>query len=224
MKKTFLTLLVGAFSFSYAQIGIGTSTPQKKLHVNGDLQVTNELNIGGSATAVGTAGTKGQMLVSNGSGVAPSWSDNSVVKMSILARKTTTATTSSTGGTSTKVIFNTMPLVDNAKVTYNSTTGNFTFVTAGYYQVLTTTHMNLSDNASGETSGTGQTTIYLNGTATANIQGQTVANYAERTENPRHTTGATFYANAGDIMTVYVSHTRPYKVMTGAATINYLGS
>ncbi|MFP3534461.1 hypothetical protein SB763_34470, partial [Burkholderia sp. SIMBA_042] len=31
-------------------IGIGTSTPQKQLHVNGALQLTNELNVGGNAS------------------------------------------------------------------------------------------------------------------------------------------------------------------------------
>ncbi|MCT2560410.1 beta strand repeat-containing protein [Chryseobacterium herbae] len=54
-------------------IGAGTTTPQRKLHVAGGLQVTNELNVGGSATAAGSAGTTGQVLTSNGAGAAPSW-------------------------------------------------------------------------------------------------------------------------------------------------------
>ncbi|REC79535.1 hypothetical protein DRF60_06855 [Chryseobacterium elymi] len=54
-------------------VGIGTQTPQKKLHVNGALQVTNELNVGGTTNTAGSAGTTGQMLSSNGAGVAPSW-------------------------------------------------------------------------------------------------------------------------------------------------------
>jgi len=53
--------------------GIGTSTPQKQLHVNGALQVTNELNVGGNASTAGSAGTAGQILTSNGSGTPPSW-------------------------------------------------------------------------------------------------------------------------------------------------------
>ncbi|PWW25972.1 hypothetical protein [Chryseobacterium sp. AG844] len=53
--------------------GIGTETPQKKLHVNGDLQVTKELNVGGDGTTAGSAGTAGQVLTSNGAGVAPTW-------------------------------------------------------------------------------------------------------------------------------------------------------
>jgi len=54
--------------------GIGTATPQKQLHVNGALQVTNELNVGGNATTAGSAGTSGQVLVSAGAGLAPAWS------------------------------------------------------------------------------------------------------------------------------------------------------
>ncbi|WP_131401686.1 tail fiber domain-containing protein [Chryseobacterium sp. JM1] len=54
-------------------VGIGTATPQKKLHVNGTLQVTNELNVGGDATTAGSAGTTGQVLTSAGTGAAPTW-------------------------------------------------------------------------------------------------------------------------------------------------------
>ncbi|WP_048502105.1 hypothetical protein [Chryseobacterium sp. BLS98] len=54
-------------------VGIGTQTPQKLLHVNGALQVTNEINVGGNATTAGSAGTTGQILTSNGAGAAPTW-------------------------------------------------------------------------------------------------------------------------------------------------------
>jgi len=54
-------------------VGIGTQTPQKTLHVNGSLQVVNELNVGGNATTAGSAGTTGQILTSNGAGAAPTW-------------------------------------------------------------------------------------------------------------------------------------------------------
>jgi len=57
----------------FSQVGINTATPQKQLHVNGSLQVTNELSVGGNATTAGSAGSIGQYLVSNGSGAAPSW-------------------------------------------------------------------------------------------------------------------------------------------------------
>lgn len=55
------------------RVGVGTTTPQKTHHVNGSLQVVNELNVGGTASTAGSAGTTGQLLTSGGSGAAPSW-------------------------------------------------------------------------------------------------------------------------------------------------------
>ncbi|MBP1167915.1 hypothetical protein JOE44_004799 [Chryseobacterium sp. PvR013] len=69
-------LLLGAFlvpMFFWGQVGILTSTPQKTLHVNGSLQVVNELNVGGDSTTAGSAGISGQILTSNGVAAAPSW-------------------------------------------------------------------------------------------------------------------------------------------------------
>lgn len=59
---------------SSANVGIGTGAPQKRLHVNGALQITNELNVGGDSTTAGSAGTSGQVLISGGANAAPSWS------------------------------------------------------------------------------------------------------------------------------------------------------
>lgn len=73
MKKNFFLLILSITKIAYAQVGIGTSTPQKSLHVNGSLQITNEFNVGGNSNTVGSAGLIGQVLKSNGPGNAPSW-------------------------------------------------------------------------------------------------------------------------------------------------------
>lgn len=81
MKKTLITLFLSGNLFCYSQVGnvgINTTTPQKTLHVNGSLQITSELNVGGSSTTPGSAGTAGQSLISNGSNAAPSWSSGFV--------------------------------------------------------------------------------------------------------------------------------------------------
>ncbi len=65
------------------RVGAGTTTPQKTLHVNGSLQVVNELNVGGNATTAGNAGTAGQILTSNGAGTAPSWNTFNTISGSI---------------------------------------------------------------------------------------------------------------------------------------------
>ncbi|MFZ4929645.1 hypothetical protein [Chryseobacterium sp. Mn2064] len=92
-------LLFGIFlvpSFLCAQVGVGTSTPQRTLHVNGSLQVVNELNIGGNSTTAGSAGTSGQILTSQGSGVAPAWQTlntaSGTINSAVYVQGTTAAT------------------------------------------------------------------------------------------------------------------------------------
>ncbi|WP_292010920.1 hypothetical protein [Chryseobacterium sp.] len=82
-----IVLLLGMFSFLNfnAQVGIGTPTPQRTLHVNGSLQVVNELNVGGTSSAAGSAGTAGAILVSSGAGAAPIWQVTSATKLPVTA-------------------------------------------------------------------------------------------------------------------------------------------
>ncbi|MCW3160841.1 hypothetical protein [Chryseobacterium oryctis] len=77
MKKQIL-LLAGITIFpiaTFSQVGVNTVTPQKTLHVNGSIQLTNELNVGGNSNTAGNAGALGQILTSNGPNVAPSWAN-----------------------------------------------------------------------------------------------------------------------------------------------------
>lgn len=76
--KFFTILLTFACSIIYSQVGINTETPQKDLHVNGALQITNELNVGGSSIEEGNAGGIGQVLVSKGANAAPAWENVSI--------------------------------------------------------------------------------------------------------------------------------------------------
>ncbi|NIF04590.1 hypothetical protein F3J23_03975 [Chryseobacterium sp. Tr-659] len=73
MKNTFSTLFALGSILLNAQVGINTPTPQRTFHINGSLQVVNELNVGGNANTAGLAGTSGQILTSGGAGAAPSW-------------------------------------------------------------------------------------------------------------------------------------------------------
>ena len=62
------------FAFSQTgNVGINTPTPQKTLHVNGSLQVTNEINLGGTASTAGSPGLSNQILVSQGTGNPAIW-------------------------------------------------------------------------------------------------------------------------------------------------------
>lgn len=73
-----------ASQLATAQVGIGTSDPKKTLHINGSLQITNELNVGGDATTPGDSGMSGYFLKSNGSGQAPQWELSNSTKPTII--------------------------------------------------------------------------------------------------------------------------------------------
>ncbi|SHK76173.1 autotransporter outer membrane beta-barrel domain-containing protein [Chryseobacterium polytrichastri] len=92
----------GVVSIRSGNVGVGTATPQKQLHVTGALQVTNELNVGGSASTAGSAGASGEVLVSGGTGAAPSWQPLAAVSGTIAAVyyvQGTTAATINAGAT-----------------------------------------------------------------------------------------------------------------------------
>lgn len=62
-----LTCLILVGCVSAQNVGIGTSTPLQKLHVNGNLRFD------GALMPNGNPGTTGQVLISQGAGVAPIW-------------------------------------------------------------------------------------------------------------------------------------------------------
>ena len=70
MKKImiiFLSTFITYINVTAQNVGIGTTTPTQKLDVTGNLRVSGAIMPGG------TAGTAGQVLTSNGTGVAPTW-------------------------------------------------------------------------------------------------------------------------------------------------------
>lgn len=58
---------------TYAQVGVGTSTPNSVLDINGKTTLRKELRVGGTSTQPGNAGLNGQVLVSQGEGLPPVW-------------------------------------------------------------------------------------------------------------------------------------------------------
>lgn len=72
-KRKLLFICLCCSIWAFPQVGINTTSPQKSLHVNGSLQFTNELSIGGDSSTPGNPGIAGQVLKSNGPGQAPSW-------------------------------------------------------------------------------------------------------------------------------------------------------
>ncbi|MGG7469956.1 hypothetical protein ACVVIH_02515 [Chryseobacterium arthrosphaerae] len=72
-KYYFCLLSLHSITFLFSQFGINTVNPQRTLHINGGLQVTKEINLGGNANTVGDPGLTGQILKSNGPGQPAKW-------------------------------------------------------------------------------------------------------------------------------------------------------
>ena len=96
MKKVVISILffVSIKNSRAQNVGIGTASPTQKLDVVGNLRVSGAIMPGGSA------GTAGQVLTSNGTGVAPTW-ENLVApgggKFWIIPTNNTRSTGSSSG-------------------------------------------------------------------------------------------------------------------------------
>lgn len=133
------------------RLGIGTATPQKTLHVNGSLQLVNELNVGGNGTTAGSAGTAGQVLKSNGPGAVPTWQNlagvpNStgtvivvngqfIVAQEIITQMTADFTNSGTG-LAVQIGNLGNKIVDNEnQYTSSATTNSFKVSNDGVYQI-----------------------------------------------------------------------------------------
>lgn len=225
MKKTFILLQLLMSLILFSQVGISTATPQKTLHVNGSLQVTNELNLGGNASTPGTSGTTGQIIRSNGPGIAPSWVNLEQVfipKTTIVGTKNNISPSSGTyaGASTNPIIFNSIPKIDNNNMTYNSTTGVITIVKAGYYQVLVYLTYDLNTNPNGETAGTAVSV--LNNITTSVPIARNTTNHSERTPFVYHNLVGTAFLSVGDQIAVQGAHTRQYKLSSASISAVYI--
>ncbi|WP_431612416.1 hypothetical protein [Chryseobacterium sp. 'Rf worker isolate 10'] len=133
-KHLFFGAVLASLSLS-AQVGIKTATPQKTFHVNGSLQVVNEVNVGGNATTAGSPGTTGQILTSQGAGAAPVWQSLNTVSGSINSAMYVQGTTgaSATAGQTIDV-----PGVTATVTVPAGRTQTFLFTIIGYALDITT--------------------------------------------------------------------------------------
>ncbi len=220
---------------SYAQLGILTPTPQNTLHVNGSLQVVKDLNVGGTASTKGNSGNKGEVLMSNGVGNAPEWrsiESENFLKVVYVGNKTTISPTSgSYTGTHTMTnalesysktyVYNISNKEDNAYLTYNSSTGLFTVIKQGYYNIVTNINYDLSLNADGYTAGTAKSYIQKVSPSSA-ILAATSTGHGERTSLVTHNLSSINFFNTGETFRIRGIHTQDFRLSAGNIYITYL--
>lgn len=74
LKLSMIYFILFVPLFAFAQLGIGTNLPNATLDVNGDVNVRNQIYLGGNESSIGNPGVSGQIIVSNGTNPA-SWQD-----------------------------------------------------------------------------------------------------------------------------------------------------
>lgn len=221
MKKKLYTLfIIVAFINNFnSQVGINTATPQKSLHVNGSLQITNELNTGGNATTSGSSGTAGQVLISQGAGQPPTWvnienaeNSNSPSTQRIAGIATRNLSTLFNANTISLILFNTNRIVPEY-ITYSN--GSFTVNKAGFYSVNLYSELTVANDG-----GTVQLYIRRNNVPIF----RSLNNFTGGVTSLGDSTGGIFFFNQGDIITNYATYTRSYRINNSSFSINYLGS
>ncbi|WP_123902694.1 hypothetical protein [Chryseobacterium elymi] len=237
MKKTLLCMAVFVMSLNVkAQVGIETSTPQNTLHVNGSLQVVKDLNVGGDAKTKGNSGNRGEVLMSNGSGSAPSWGtieSQNFLKVIFVGNKTdinpssgsytgTGSNPISTHESYTKTyVYNVSNKIDNNYLKYNSTTGVFTVIKPGYYNIVPYITYDLSLNGNGYTAGTAKSSIQKVSPATETLASISTG-HGERTLAVNHNLSSITYFNTNDTFRVRCVYTQNFRLSAGNIHISYL--
>ncbi|WP_431611875.1 hypothetical protein [Chryseobacterium sp. 'Rf worker isolate 10'] len=233
MKKKLLYMaLFVMFVHLNAQIGIKTPTPQNTLHVNGSLQVVKDLNVGGDDKTKGNSGNKDEVLMSTGPGSAPVWKtieSQNFLKVVYVGNKTDispasgsyTGSHNNSGSFVQPYIFNVTNKIDSSYFTYSQTTGIFTVVKAGFYNIVPYVTYNLSLNPDGQTAGTAITYIQKVSPTNTTLASSSTG-HGERTLTVYHNLSSISFFNAGETFKVQCVYTQDFRLSGGNIYISYL--
>jgi hypothetical protein len=237
MKNTLLYMALFVMSLNVnAQVGIKTPTPQNTLHVNGSLQVVKDLNVGGNAETKGSSGNRGEVLTSSGPGTAPTWTtieSQNFLKVVFVGNKTDTnpSTGSYTGTGSNPIsthesyaksyVYNVSNKIDNTYLKYNSSTGLFTVVKPGFYNIVPYITYDLSLNGNGYTAGTAKSSVQRVSPATETLASISTG-HGERTLTVNHNLSSITYFNKDETFRVRCVYTQNFRLSAGNIHISYL--
>ncbi|MDH6252293.1 hypothetical protein M2347_002020 [Chryseobacterium sp. H1D6B] len=219
-----------------AQVGIHTPTPQNTLHVNGTLQVVKDINVGGDARTKGNSGNRGEFLMSTGAGTTPVWRNiesENFLKVIFVGNKTDISPSSgSYTGTGTNpvsthesysqtYIYNVTNKIDNAYLTYSASTGIFTVVKPGFYNIVPYITYDLSLNGNGFTAGTANSYIQKITPSVLTLAAISTG-HGERTIGINHNLSSISFFNAGETFRIRCRYTQSFRLSSGNIYISYL--
>lgn len=196
---------------------------------------TELLDLGGTAAAgngglrirnINTPAYAGNTITDNvvvvdATGVLKTIPNNFPVLAS-LAFKTANTGTQAGGPTFYPVIFESAPKVEPAYLSYDSSTGIFTVIKAGYYSITTFVGYSIPLSVpSGSTAGTAQTQIRRSGTAVA----FTNSNHPAITRSIGHTVSTVAFFTAGQTIQVVANHTVDFVVISSSnVSVTYMSN
>ncbi|WP_313373885.1 hypothetical protein [Chishuiella sp.] len=212
-----ITLCLTLFSsISFAQIGINTTTPQKTLHVNGTLQLTKELNVGGDSITIGNSGTSGQILTSQGSNKAPIW-DNSITTSNgiqkLVGFSLNSSSLSGTANTFKTITYDNINHLDSNYLTYDNSSGTYTVNQAGYYNIDMYTYITFN----------GEGVLTLNILKNSNLLFNITKTYIIGNDSAGNRVSGISYLNAGDTILTQEKYSSSFTIKSATISFTYLG-
>ncbi len=217
MKKIIVTAVLLITHLVSAQVGIHTQTPKATLHIQGNMQFTNSLYLGGTATTPGNPGESNEVLASQGEGKPPVWiklEDRDVSKVVEIGKQPSTH--SGNGFTWTGIGFNNS-LINNEYITYNPATRLFTVIKEGYYDISASAKIVVTETLYAGTSGLSIREYPSNNHIFRNSIGN-----PEGRDTIYSSISNIVYLTAGQQFAVAAVHTRNYNVSLGSISIIYV--
>ncbi len=217
MKKIIVTAVLLITHLVSAQVGIHTQTPQATLHIQGNMQFTNSLYLGGTETTPGNPGNSNEVLASQGEGKPPVWiklEDRDVSKVVEIGKQPSAQ--SGNGFQYTKIGFNNS-LINNEYITYNSATRVFTVIKEGYYDISAYARIVVTETPYGGTSVLSIRDYQSNNHIFINSIGNPAGS-----DTIYSSISNIVFLTAGQQFTVEAVHTRSYNVSLGNISIIYV--
>lgn len=216
-----ILLFILIFNHSYAQIGINTNTPQEDLHVNGNLQVTKDIILGGDASNKGSSGNQNDVLSSQGVGKASKWIkiDEVSVIPYVIGIFNFQSNTTNTSGSTTQVNFNTFTPIKDDYISFNEGSREITISKKGFYRFYSSLAIDTSANSSGYTAGEARSSLFRNDVLLVAKS----TTHGERTLVVNHNIYGIGYFNVGDKLILKVYRFQNYRITSASLTLLYSG-
>ena len=213
-----LSMLLANVGFS--QLGINVENPQAMVHVDGDVQVTNSLVIGGNDRLIGNAGKKGALFMSQGEGKSAVWATPlslNIPSVSVIA-KTNGAINTIPARKEIILKYNSHERIDSELLRYDDSTGKYTILRAGYYLINANASISVSSLES-NTDGSLTFGLDLNNQKTLSV----LVAFPNSAPNPiRESLSGIYYMNVNDHFYMRLNFTRRYNFINSNISVTYL--